>query len=161
MSRKRTKIREARVREGNRVAKALNKRAKRCQRLKDKHCPIMDVHKLDYISIGELRQRFSPQHQPLPPTVDEEVRGFKFYASPDDGKPLAIYGSDNHLLALRVRSKKPKDVQKLASAIDKLPAMKEFISKGIHRGPYKSIHLGTWAPYMPEPKTTAEQRKAG
>jgi hypothetical protein len=65
------------------------------------------------------------------------------------------------LLVLRVRSKKPEHVKELAPAIDKLPETKELNSKGIHRGPYKSIHLGTWASYMPDPQTTAEQREAG
>jgi hypothetical protein len=159
--RKAKKIHQAREREGNRVAKALNERAKSCKKLKDKHWTDIDVIKLDHISIGDLRQGFSPQHQPLPPNADEEVLSFKFLPSPDDGRPLAIYGSDNHLLALRVRSKKPKDVEKLAEAIDKVPEMKEWISNRIYRGPYKSMHLGTWGPYMPKPQTTAEQREAG
>lgn len=64
--------------------------------------------KLSYISLGELRQRFSPQHQPLPPSWAEEVRNFKRHTSHDNASPLFIYGSDGGLPALRIRSKQPE-----------------------------------------------------
>jgi hypothetical protein len=158
-SRKAQAIRSERVLVGNRVAKSLDKRVKSCKKINDKKWPEIKVIKLDYISVGDLRQRFSPQHQPLPPTAQEEVDSFEFYLS--DGIPIAIFGSDNHLLVLRFRCEKPESVKLLAEAIDNLPSMKKLTSKGINRGPYVSVHYGTWCPYMPTPQTTREQRAAG
>lgn len=123
--------------------------------------PNFQVDKLEHIALGELRQNFSPQHQPLPPTAEDDIHGFKRHASPDDGKPLAIRGSDNGLLVIRVRSKNPELVKELAEAIDALPDPKNWNQKGINRGSYKSIHAGTWAAYMHTHQTTAEQRHAG
>jgi hypothetical protein len=143
------------------LAKALHERAKNCQKLKDRQWTNIEAVKLGHISIGDLRLSYSPHHKPLPPTADEEVLGFKLYPSPDDGKPLLFYGSDNHLVAVRVRSKNPDAVKRLAVGINNLLEMKKWVSTGIRRGSYKSIHLSTWAPYMPEPQTTAEQREAG
>jgi hypothetical protein len=129
--------------------------------LGEKHMPEIQEERLTHISGHELCQRFSTQHQPLPPTLDEEVRSFKRLPSPDGGPPLAIYGSDNKLLAFRIHSKNTDLLKKLAEAIDALPQLKEWKAKGINRGSYISIHCGTWAPYMHTPRMTAEQRRAG
>jgi hypothetical protein len=120
--------------------------------------PQVQKVKLSYISLGDLRQRFSTQHQPLPPSWSEEVHDFDRYASTDDRKPLLIYGSDNRLLALRIRSKQPETVKKLAEAIDALSKQKKWDTKGIQRGHYVSQHFGVWCPYMPQPQVTAEHR---
>jgi hypothetical protein len=58
--RKAAKIRQVRERAGNRAAKALNEQTKSCKKLKDKHWTSIEVDKLHHISIGELRQHFSP-----------------------------------------------------------------------------------------------------
>jgi hypothetical protein len=161
MSRGADKNRERKRKAQKKTDKTLDKRLKNLAKLRAKHMPETEDHKLRYISLGELHQRFSPQHQPLPPSWEEDVRTFKRHPSPDDGKPLFIYGSDGQLLALRIRSKQPELVKKLAPAIDALPKQKRFDTKGIDRGPYESQHFGSWCPYMPEPRVTAEQRAAG
>jgi hypothetical protein len=161
MGRTADKKRDQKKRAEKKTLKDLDKRIKNLAKLRAKH--MLEVHeeKLSYISLGELRQRFSPRHQLLPPSWAEEVRNFKRHASLDDGKPLFIYGSDGELLCVRVRSKQPEVVKKFAHAIDALPKQKHWVAKGINRGPYTSQHFGTWCPYMPEPRVTAEQRDAG
>jgi hypothetical protein len=161
MSRTATKRREQKKRAQNKVDKDLKRRVKNLAKLHTKHMPEVQKVKLSYISLGDLRQRFSTRHQPLPPSWPDEVHDFERYTSTDGGKPLLIYGSDNRLLALRIRSKQPESVKKLAEAIDALPTPKKWDAKGIQRGHYMSQHFGVWCPYMPQPRVTAEQRNAG
>jgi hypothetical protein len=161
MPRSATKKRVKKQRAREEIDKVLKRRVKNLAKLRKKHMPDVDEVNLDYISLGELRQRFSTKHQPLPPGWRGDARTFDRYTSPDDGKPLFIYGSDGELLAVRVRSKQTDLVKQLAPAIDDLPKPKDWNTKGIVRGPYTSQHFGVWCPYMRKPRVTAEQRHAG
>lgn len=145
--------------------KALDRRIKDIQRLAKKHYVEPHLVKLSHVSLGELRRRFThlnPGFKALHPALKRMEYSNRFKRYPlDPHKPLEVRGSDGGLLLVRTRLNNPQAVQKLGMAAVKLPNPKHYKYKGIKRSNYKTLHLGSWAPYSTVCLVTRELRDAG
>jgi hypothetical protein len=114
------------------------------------------------ISLGDLRDKFSPQHHQLPPSLTAMAASFKRYRSRAN-KPLVIFGSDGGLLVCRVRMNDPQITENLFTEIEALPQItKQHRLKGIVRsGEHEARHYGLWCPYAKIPFITSEQKLDG
>jgi len=79
----------------------------------------------------------------------------------DSTKPLEVYGSDGGLLLVRTRLNDPAAILEIGTAVDNLPKPKHYKFRGIKRSEYKTVHMGTWAPYAKQCMVTRELRDAG
>jgi hypothetical protein len=144
-----------------RTRNSLKKRVKQVQKLTEKRMEGAQIITLPDVSLGDLRRRYK-RKQTLPPqAVLRQVPNFTRIPSNPD-KPLLIYGSDDGLLACRVRLKHPDLIQDLSNSIDALPPkVKRYKFKGIERSKYEARHFGVWAPYSKESFITREHRDDG
>jgi hypothetical protein len=114
----------------------LNKRIKSLQKLKHKHLSNSYEITLPHISLGDLRKRWSFQQKEPHPAVLRNVKNFVRLPT-NSNRPLFIYGSDDGLLACRVRLQRPELVQQLSESIDELPSkISHYNYRGIKRGEY-------------------------
>jgi len=144
-----------------RAKNSLKKRTEQLQKLTERRVDGAQIITLSDVSLGDLRKRYK-RKQTLPPkAVLRQVPNFTRIRS-DLDKPLLIYGSDNGLLACRVRLKHPDLIQDLSASIDALPPkIKRYKFKGVQRSKYEARHFGVWAPYSKEPFITREHRDDG
>jgi len=131
-----------------RIKRTLQKRVSNLQALSKKHLKDAQEIILPDVSLGDLRRRFKPTHQPLHPAIIRKVP--KFIRMPSTLQPLMIRGSDNGLLVCRARINHPDLIQRLSDSIDFLDKYppKHYKFKGINRSEYKTRHLGIWSAYM-------------
>lgn len=139
--------------------RVLNKRVKALQKLATKqHVNSIDII-LDYVSLGDLRDRWKLKQSELHPAIRRMLPKFKRIPL-NKNTPVHIYGSDGGLLACRVNINRPDLVKTLSHSIEAMPSLtRHYKFRGIKRSNYQTRHLGVWCPYATEPFYTAEHRE--
>ena len=114
---------------------------------------------LPHVALGDIRNRFHYQHQPLEPYLVGKEAEFTRYKA-DSTMPLKINGSDDGLLLYRLPGMDQKMLDTLHSTMNDLPVLKKNKNqKGIDRGSYSASHLAVWCPYRRTPVLSSEFRK--
>jgi hypothetical protein len=141
----------------------LTRRIEDIHRLAKKHYVPPEVVTLPHISLGNLRQQYHP-HNPgwsgLSSAIKRMLPQFKRYPLNRD-RPLEIYGSDGGLILVRDHIKDSHSMDSVVDSVRALPEPKKYHFKGINRGQYRSVHLGTWAAYSQKCIVTRELKDAG
>ena len=90
-----------------RIKNSLKKRVEQLQKLTERRMEgAQIISPMLVVSLGDLRKRYKRQQTlPLEAVLLRQVPNFTRIRS-DPDKPLLIYGSDDSLLACRVRSKR-------------------------------------------------------
>ena len=142
------------------IKRKLNQRIKAIKQLSGKHEKEKQTIYLPNAALGDLRRRFSPRHKALHPAIKRMVSKFRRYPV-DRSKVLEVYGSDGGLLLVRSHFNDSEGLKELEKMVKELPRTKDYKFKGINRGDYLTVHLGSWAPYAKECLITRETRDMG
>jgi hypothetical protein len=140
--------------------RTIDSRLKFLQRIHLKESPSVRSIRLPFVSLGELRAKFSPRNKPLDPSVLEASKHFRRIPR-DPLHPLSIYGSDGGLLAYRSNLKDDDMVQTLTDSLAQLPSRTNLKFRGVYRGTYSTRHYCVWSPYQRTPFVSKELQQDG
>ena len=138
--------------------KKIDRHLLKLQNLYQKHSSKVIQVKHPYVTLGQLRDNYSPHHLTIPPEVLKNADKFRRFKS-DSEHPLAIYGRDGGLIAYRTSLNDPSLTARLTESVRSLPRQKNHQFRGINRGSYSTRHLTVWSPYAKKPFISTELKQ--